>query len=212
MSFKWWSVLDAFVGLSTEGATSSGVPPQAIDNADLQDPDVPLALRKSLVRSRRCAWRAPALARVDRFLGGDFLFTFFGGLGVRCAFQAEGYDMKFVGPKVWAALHGWYGGGPVFPRSVVLRGYQESLELFPQPCAVRSVAADGSPGAGSTTVLASRKMTGTELLQLCAGAVDVAVARSRLWVKVRRIFCVCLPTVVDARLRWSCASHRLPHH
>ena len=51
VAYTWWRVLSAYVGLDCEGESSSGVPPAAIDNRDLQDDDMPLAVKKSCVRA-----------------------------------------------------------------------------------------------------------------------------------------------------------------
>ena len=71
--FKWWEVLKAYVGLDSDGTTSSGQPPSEIDNKVLQDDDIPLALKKGLVgtvllqcvgQSGRAAARVACAARL----------------------------------------------------------------------------------------------------------------------------------------------------
>jgi hypothetical protein len=97
----------------------------------------------------------------------------------------EGYDVKFVGPKVWDTLHGWYGGGPAIPRFIIIRGYQESIELYPQPCLVRLTTADGSPAEEAHQVLMPRSATAATVIERCQAALKCAPGACRLWVKVR---------------------------
>lgn len=105
--------------------------------------------------------------------------------------QIENYDMKFVGPKTWDKLVSWYGGGPAFPRTVVLRGYQESLEIFPQPCKLRRTLPSGEPGTETALVLIPRASKTSDILQKCCAELGVPTASSRLWMKVQaRLFVV----------------------
>ncbi len=108
-----------------------------------------------------------------------------------CLSQVEGYDMKLVGPETWSLLQRWYGGGPGFPRAVVMRGYQESVELYPQPCNVRTCLSNGAPSATVEMLLASRSMKAADLLQLCCSKLGVSASVSRLWTKVwrARVWC-----------------------
>ena len=98
--------------------------------------------------------------------------------------QMEDYDIKYVGPRTWATVVGWYGGGPAFPRKVILRGWQESLELHPQPVSVRTVKPDGSPSDASVSALVSRLATGPNIVEQLAAQLGVNAASSRLWAKV----------------------------
>lgn len=143
VSFKWWSVLSAFIALG-EGTVSSGVPPSAMNNSDIQDESLPLALRKGV---------------------------------------AENYDYKLVGPNTWAKLQEWYGGGPAFPRKVIMRGVQESVELFPQPCKVQLAGEDGQPSGEPTTILVPRGTAAPGVLDLCCEQLSKDAVAARLWIK-----------------------------
>ncbi len=89
-----------------------------------------------------------------------------------------------MGPKTWALLQEWYGGGPAFPRTVIMRGYQESVELYPQPCTVRLCGTDGEPGTTAQTVLLPRGSTGVEIVSRAAAALGQPAAACRVWAKV----------------------------
>jgi hypothetical protein len=40
-------------------------------------------------------------------------------------------DIIVLPESTWKMLHKWYGGGPVFPRKVVMNGNNPSIELYP---------------------------------------------------------------------------------
>jgi hypothetical protein len=98
--------------------------------------------------------------------------------------QAENYDYKLVGPKTWAKLQEWYGGGPAFPRKVIMRGVQESVELFPQPCKVQLAGDDGQPSGEPTTILVPRGTAAPGVLDLCCEQLSKDAVAARLWIKV----------------------------
>jgi hypothetical protein len=100
--------------------------------------------------------------------------------------QHVDYDYKLVGPKTWALIHGWFGGGPAFPRKVIMRGYMESVEMFPQLFQVRVCEQDGTDGATVTPMLFSRQLLLSDVLRAVSEKFEKPVDAARLWLKVRR--------------------------
>jgi hypothetical protein len=109
-------------------------------------------------------------------------------------------DFKMVPEAAWLQLKAWYNSFDIeYPRTVIMRGYMESIEIHPQSCKVRECGGDGEPLQSTKSLLVSRHATGTDLLDKVSKALGVSAdATRRLWIKASCANCRCvclLPTL-----------------
>lgn len=94
-------------------------------------------------------------------------------------------DYTTVPAALWALLAQWYNYDYEFPRKVIMRGFNPIVEMFPQPCEVRVVAADGSFEENGVIVLISRTTTALDFVSTVAKAVGgESTQEQRLWTLV----------------------------
>ena len=100
-----------------------------------------------------------------------------------------------VHKDVWDLLKSWYTCPLEFPRTVIMRGYNPSIELHPQPVVSRLCDATGQPQQESMLTLLSRTLTVQDVIkQLVDKYGEPTDKLSRLWMKVLPTLCCLVGT------------------
>jgi len=91
-----------------------------------------------------------------------------------------------VSKPVWDNLLKWFGGGPAFPRKVIVSNttFQARIEMYPQYCRVQTVADNGEPANDEVVIMLGRSLSVAQALEECCSKFNVVAASSRIWAKV----------------------------
>ena len=67
--------------------------------------------------------------------------------------------------SVWDNLVKWHGGGPAFPRKVVVseQTFQARVEMYPQYCKVRTVGDDGATMNDEVVIMLGRSLSAEQV-------------------------------------------------
>ena len=85
----------------------------------------------------------------------------------------------------WACLQKWYGGGPAFPRKVIINNTIPTLELYPPLITSVLCGTDGNPiqdSARSLFVSIAMKLSEV-FLKVCESFNYISTKDARLWLK-----------------------------
>lgn len=94
-------------------------------------------------------------------------------------------DFIMLPESAWKYFVQWYGGGPTFPRKVIINSSIPTIELYPP--LITSVLADryGNPADGSArSLFVSIAMKLSEVFyKICEGFNYISTKDTRLWFK-----------------------------
>lgn len=87
--------------------------------------------------------------------------------------------------EAWNCLEQWYGGGPTFPRKVIINNGIPTIELYPPYITSVLADMDGHPVSSSArSLFASVVMKLSEVfLKICESFNYIATKNTRLWFK-----------------------------
>ena len=87
--------------------------------------------------------------------------------------------------EAWACLQKWYGGGPIFPRKVIINNTIPTIELYPPLITSVLAGTDGNPVADSArSLFVSIAMKLSEVfLKVCESFNYISPKDARLWLK-----------------------------
>ena len=90
-----------------------------------------------------------------------------------------------VPEEAWRFLHSWYGGGPPFPRKVIINNSVPTLELYPPLITSVLSGPDGNPEQNSArSLFVSIAMKLSEVfLKVCESFSYISTKDTRLWFK-----------------------------
>jgi hypothetical protein len=87
--------------------------------------------------------------------------------------------------EAWKRLFQWYGGGPVFPRKVIINNMIPSIELYPPLINSMLAGTDGNPIQDSArTLFVSIAMKLSEVFfKVCERFNYISTKDARVWFK-----------------------------
>lgn len=85
----------------------------------------------------------------------------------------------------WQCLHQWYGGGPTFPRKVLINNMVPTIELYPPLITSVLCGPDGNPIQDSArTLFVSIAMKLSEVFLKCCESFNyISTKDAHLWLK-----------------------------
>ena len=94
-------------------------------------------------------------------------------------------DFIIVPEHAWTCLQQWYGGGPSFPRKVIINNSIPTIELYPPLITSLLAGVDGHPVQGSArSLFVSIGMKLSEVfLKICESFNYISTKDTRLWFK-----------------------------